>query len=63
LRGFAAYERPRRVALLPEPLSEERGEVVGPLRKPKRAVIAANWPDQVERLFSRGADPDTEAIA
>jgi long-chain acyl-CoA synthetase len=63
LRGFAAYERPRRVAILPEPLTEERGEVVGPLRKPKRTVIAANWPDQVARLFSRGADPDTDAIA
>jgi len=51
LRDFAAYERPRHVALLSRDLSEEREEVVGPLRKPKRRVIVANWPAQVERLF------------
>ena len=58
LRGFAAYERPRHVALLPRDLTEEQDEVVGPLRKPKRRVIVANWPAQVERLFpaaGRGA--------
>ena len=60
LRGFAAYERPRHVALLPQPLSEEAGEVVGALRKPKRSIIAANWPAQVERLFS-GGDSDAAA--
>ena len=54
LRSFAAYERPRHVALLPRELSEEHGEVVGPLRKPKRGVIAANWPEQVDRLFAGG---------
>ncbi len=55
LHDFAAYERPRRVAILPRELSEERDEVVGPLRKPKRRVIIANWPAQVERLFPAGA--------
>jgi len=55
LHEFAAYERPRHLALLPRELSEERDEVVGPLRKPKRRVIAANWPAQVERLFPPGA--------
>jgi long-chain acyl-CoA synthetase len=55
LRGFAAYERPRHVALLSRELSEERDEVVGPLRKPKRRVIVANWPAQVERLFPTAA--------
>jgi long-chain acyl-CoA synthetase len=51
LRDFAAYERPRHVALLPRELSEERDEIVGPLRKPKRRVIVAFWPAQVVRLF------------
>jgi hypothetical protein len=51
LHGLAAYERPRHVALLPRELGEERDEVVGPLRKPKRRVIVANWPDQVARFF------------
>lgn len=55
LHDFAAYERPRRVAILPRELSEERDEVVGPLRKPRRRVIVANWPAQVERLFGAGA--------
>jgi hypothetical protein len=53
------YERPRHVALLPRDLSEERDEVVGPLRKPKRRVIVANWPAQVERLFPATAQEAT----
>lgn len=62
LKDFAAYERPRHVALLPRELSEEHDEVVGPLRKPKRSVIARNWPEAMERLFAaRGTGvADTE---
>jgi long-chain acyl-CoA synthetase len=59
LREFAVYERPRHVALLPRDLSEERDEVVGPLRKPKRRVIVGNWPAQVERLFPATAQDAT----
>jgi long-chain acyl-CoA synthetase len=59
LREFAAYERPRHVALLPRELSEERDEVVGPLRKPKRRVIVANWPTHVARLFPTAAPTAT----
>jgi hypothetical protein len=59
LREFAVYERPRHVALLPRDLSEERDEVVGPLRKAKRRVIVANWPAQVERLFPATAQEAT----
>jgi long-chain acyl-CoA synthetase len=51
LRDFAAYERPRKVALLPRELSEDHGEVTGALRKPRRRVIVANWPDHAARLF------------
>jgi len=50
LASFPAYERPRRVALLPRPLSEAEGEVTA-LGKPKRTVVLAHWPDAVARLF------------
>jgi len=52
LRDFAAYERPRRVAILPRELDEEHGELAGPLRKPRRAAVVANWPEHVQRLFA-----------
>jgi long-chain acyl-CoA synthetase len=47
---FAAYERPRRVVILPRELSEEADELT-PLRKPKRRVIIASFPNEVARLF------------
>ena len=50
LEGFAIYERPRRVALLPRLLSEEEGELT-PSLKVKTRVVVANWADQVARLF------------
>jgi long-chain acyl-CoA synthetase len=58
LREFAAYERPRRVVILPRELDEEHGELAGPLRKPKRSVVMANWPAEVERLFSAERQPE-----
>jgi long-chain acyl-CoA synthetase len=56
LGEFPVYERPRRVVLLPRPLTEERGELTS-LGKPKRAAITANWPDLVARLFPPHHDP------
>jgi long-chain acyl-CoA synthetase len=50
LDGFAAWERPRRLAVLPRELTEERGELTS-MRKPKRTVIEANWPDAIASLF------------
>ena len=50
LDGFAGYERPRRMALLPRLLSEEEGELT-PSLKVKTRVVVANWADQVARLF------------
>ncbi len=50
LTGFPAYERPRRVAILPRPLNEQEGEITA-LGKPRRSVILAHWPDAVARLF------------
>jgi long-chain acyl-CoA synthetase len=50
LTDFPAWERPRRVALLPRLLTEEDGELTS-LGKPKRAAILEHWPDAVARLF------------
>ncbi|HSJ00037.1 MAG TPA: long-chain fatty acid--CoA ligase, partial [Patescibacteria group bacterium] len=57
LKGFASWERPRRVAVLPRELSVELGELTA-IGKPKRAVIEANWPDAIATLF--GTPPSTE---
>jgi long-chain acyl-CoA synthetase len=50
LDGFAVYERPRRVALLPRLLSEEEGELT-PSLKTKNRVVLQNWADKVAYLF------------
>ncbi|HEX6128277.1 MAG TPA: long-chain fatty acid--CoA ligase [Candidatus Limnocylindria bacterium] len=50
LAEFAPYERPRRVSILPRELTEEADELTA-IRKPKRRVIVANFPDHVARLF------------
>ncbi|MGQ0608247.1 MAG: AMP-dependent synthetase/ligase [Chloroflexota bacterium] len=50
LDGFAVYERPRRVALLPRLLSEEAGELT-PSLKTKNRVVLANWADKIAYLF------------
>jgi long-chain acyl-CoA synthetase len=57
LDGFAIFERPRRVALLPRLLSEEAGELT-PSLKTKNRVVLANWPEKIAYLFDeRPADP------
>ena len=50
LEGFAIYERPRRVALLPRLLSEEEGELT-PSLKVKTRVVIEKWADRVAHLF------------
>jgi long-chain acyl-CoA synthetase len=58
LDGFAVFERPRRVALLPRLLTEEAGELT-PSLKTKNRVVLANWADNVAYLFDEkpgGAD-------
>ena len=40
LEGFAIYERPRRVALLPRLLTEEAGELTPSLKTKNRVVLA-----------------------
>ena len=50
LEGFAIYERPRRIALLPRLLTEEAGELT-PSMKTKNRVVLQNWADKVAYLF------------
>jgi long-chain acyl-CoA synthetase len=50
LDGFAIYERPRRVALLPRLLTEEAGELT-PSLKTKNRVVLQNWADKIAYLF------------
>jgi long-chain acyl-CoA synthetase len=50
LDGFAIYERPRRVALLPRLLSEEEGELT-PTLKTKLRVVQQKWNEKIAYLF------------
>jgi long-chain acyl-CoA synthetase len=50
LDGFAIFERPRRVALLPRQLTEEEGELT-PSLKVKLRVVKDRWADKVGHLF------------
>jgi long-chain acyl-CoA synthetase len=50
LDGFAVYERPRRVALLPRLLTEEEGELT-PSLTVKLRVVKDKWNDRVAYLF------------
>jgi len=47
---FATYERPRRIAVLPRPMSAAAGEVDA-AGSPVRSVVMANFPEQVAELF------------
>jgi len=56
LDGFAVFERPRRIALLPRLLSEEEGELT-PSMKVKNRVVLERWADKLAYLFDeKGAD-------
>ncbi len=58
LDGFAVYERPRRIAILPRLLTEEAGELT-PSLKTKNRVVLENWADRIAYLFDEktsGAD-------
>ena len=57
LDGFAIFERPRRVALLPRLLSEEAGELT-PSLKTKNRVVLTNWPEKIAYLFDTGDSRD-----
>ena len=48
---FAHYEQVKRITLLPEPFSMERGELTNTL-KIKRPVIAQNYKAQIEAMYS-----------
>jgi long-chain acyl-CoA synthetase len=54
LDGFAIFERPRRVALLPRLLTEEAGELT-PSMKVKVRVVKEAWAHKVDELFEGDA--------
>jgi long-chain acyl-CoA synthetase len=56
--AFATYERPRRIAVLPRPLSAAAGEVDAG-GSPVRSAVMSNFPAQVAELFDR---PRTEQL-
>jgi long-chain acyl-CoA synthetase len=55
LDGFAIFERPRRIALLPRLLTEEEGELT-PSLKVKLRVVKQKWSAKVAHLFE-GEEP------
>ena len=57
LDGFAIFERPRRIALLPRLLSEEEGELT-PSLKTKNRVVVTKWADKIVYLFDTGDSKD-----
>jgi long-chain acyl-CoA synthetase len=58
LADFPAWERPRRVAVLPRPFTEEADEL-SLTRKPKRRVILEHFPEHVAHLFEGERIGDT----
>jgi long-chain acyl-CoA synthetase len=52
---MASFERPKRVAFLPKPLSEERGELT-PSLKVKLPVVERNYQRQIDELYSDASD-------
>ena len=59
LDGFAIYERPRRVALLPRLLTEEEGELT-PSLKVKLRVVKEKWAGKVAHLFDEDGEGATD---
>jgi len=58
---LAAYERPRRIALLPRPLSVAEGELSAE-GAPRRATILAHFPEQAASLSGSAQGPGGAAI-
>jgi long-chain acyl-CoA synthetase len=57
LDGFAVFERPRRVTLLPRLLTEEEGELT-PSLKVKLRVVKDRWADKVAYLFDEDEEEE-----
>lgn len=53
--SFAPFERPRRIRLLPRPLSADSGEIDEDGR-PNRAAVIAAFPSEVDALFDRNGN-------
>jgi long-chain acyl-CoA synthetase len=51
LEGLAPYERPKKIALLDQDFSLERGEMT-PTQKVKRRVVDRNYKDVIDSLYA-----------
>lgn len=54
-QSLASYEQIKRITLLPEPFSMERGELTNTL-KVKRNVVNKNYAEEIERMYSSNPD-------
>ena len=52
-RELASYERVKKIAILEEPLTEERGEVT-PTMKVRREKVTGEFKDRLEALYGSG---------
>ena len=50
---LASYERVKKIAILEEPLTEERGEVT-PTMKVRREIVTGEFRDRLEDLYGSG---------
>jgi long-chain acyl-CoA synthetase len=51
LTGFASYERPKKVLLIPREFTVESGEIT-PTLKVKRRIVERNYQDAIERMYA-----------
>lgn len=58
---FAHYEQIKRITLLPEPFSLEKGELTNTL-KIKRSVIHQNYAAEIEAMYAEDALPTDECL-
>src|SRR5690606_7400316 len=60
LGGFARYERPKKVLVLPRELSLDRGEIT-PSLKAKRRVVEEHFSAEIEALYAQPPGPKEAA--
>ena len=58
---FAHYERVKRITLLPEPFSMEKGELTNTL-KVKRPVVNKNYAAEIEAMYADDTLPDVDKL-
>ncbi len=59
---FAHYEQVKRITLLPEPFSMEKGELTNTL-KVKRVVVNRNYAAEIEAMYEDDTLPDVDTLS